>query len=343
MFFAFGFGQDAWEVRKSSCLPNDKSPGILAAGYFFDEKTGWLVGETGRIKSSAIRIVLRNDLVKCGRSIDSGISSYDDVYFADKNHGWIVGSKLDDRYGKVRAVLLESKNAGASWLPVDLSSTFPDFYEQTDFDAIYFSPTGGYILAKKSDGKADNLNGFILKSDSKGELWEIVYSSSVDTFFEDIAFDNSGRYGWAITNQGTIYNSDDWGRTWKEQNFKFQESLSKIFVIDSSEVWITSQSSSLLHTTDGGHNWTSVGVNVDKEIMKKYAVWFSGIFFKGKMEGWIGGSGGLIMKTSNGGETWKIDSYGHSNFIYEIQPAGKNLVAIGQSEILVLQPPLYRN
>lgn len=334
--FTLTAGQKSWKVRKADCLGSDKLPGVLLAGYFFDENRGWVVGETGELRSRSVRVGLSEGLSRCDVSVGSDLSAFDDVAFGGDNLGWIVGN-VTDRYGKPRAVLLETENGGVSWTETGLGSLFTDFDEETDFDAVEYAGSGLYVLATKRIGGGDRFTGLILRGDLTGKRWEVVHRAVPGVFFQDVAFDKTGKYGWAITNQGTIHKSRDRGRTWAEQSFKLSDSLSRLFVIDSSNVWATSQSSLLIHTVDGGRNWKTVQVDVAQEIRKKYAVWFSGILFRGEKDGWIGGSGGLIMRTSDGGASWRMDSYGLSSFIYEIRLAGKNVVAIGKSEILVLE------
>jgi photosystem II stability/assembly factor-like uncharacterized protein len=329
----FGQKSGIWYKENLNCINKTKSF-IPVSAHFFDEKNGWVVGETGEIESKAVSIFVNGDLNKCTAKFYETPSSFDDVFFITRKHGWIAGSKVSSDKS-VQAVLLESFDGGDTWKEKNLDFLANYGYAESDFDTIYFtSREVGFILGKVKDQEA-NLKGIILKTDDGGDNWTSTYISENDLFFEDIGFDSSGRFGWAITNQGVILNSEDSGNSWKKQETDFETPLTKIAVLSSTEVWITTQSSSLLHTLDGGKNWSIVPIKVEKKFFKGYSLWFSGIFFDDSGNGWISGSGGLILKTQNSGRSWKVESSKSADFLYEIKPAGTKLISFGKPAVLL--------
>jgi len=51
IFSAPAAGQNSWKVGKSDCTRGDEPAGVLVAGRFFDKSRGWVVGETGELRS----------------------------------------------------------------------------------------------------------------------------------------------------------------------------------------------------------------------------------------------------------------------------------------------------
>lgn len=336
IFCSICLGQpiQSWHKKKISCV-KESQPFVPLSAYFFDDKRGLLVGETGEIKSKATYVLIQNGLDNCVSTISSTSSAFDDVFFVTNEHGWIVGSKVSSD-NSIEEVLLETFDGGKNWNEKEFDFLFHKKYKEIDFDSIYFTKNDeGFILGKIKD-QENNLKGIIFKTEDNGESWKEIYTSESEMFFEDIGFDTSGKFGWVITNKGIIFNTEDGGVKWRQQNTKNKVSLTKVKVINSREVWVTSESSNLFYTKDGGKNWKTVSIKVnDQKLKKKYSIWFSGIFFNNTGNGWICGSGGLIMRTKDFGKTWKIESSGEADFLYKIVPSGNKLIAIGNPNTIL--------
>jgi photosystem II stability/assembly factor-like uncharacterized protein len=61
--------------------------------------------------------------------------------------------------------------------------------------------------------------------------------------------------------------------------------------------WAVGQGGKILHTTDGGLNWTAQISNVSFDLRD--------VNFVNSEQGWIVGAGATILVTSNGGKTWR--------------------------------------
>jgi photosystem II stability/assembly factor-like uncharacterized protein len=131
-------------------------------------------------------------------------------------------------------------------------------------------------------------------------------------------------HGWITGNDGIILRTTDAGNTWEYLNIKLykkgtiwaqmqkaysQSNLSTdfntLFFTDSLNGWIGGGSGLLLHTANGGRDWSLVNPGNRMNIRD--------IYFKDQMEGLLGMENGLngfpftgcIAYTRDGGSTWK--------------------------------------
>lgn len=106
--------------------------------------------------------------------------------------------------------------------------------------------------------------------------------------------------GWAVGDSSTILHTD--GSTWTKQTTGLptmpQTNLRDIEFADASNGWIAGFSGRILHTSDGGTNWSLQASGTTQEL--------HGLSFTDAQTGWaVGGSGlGTILHTVNGGTTW---------------------------------------
>lgn len=111
--------------------------------------------------------------------------------------------------------------------------------------------------------------------------------------------------GWIGGSNGTLLRTSDGGRTWEKSQFKGTDSIRDIAFIRGSEGWMLceqspfgggkrSNRSYLMHTTDGGNNWSRFDFKFTSEPR-------TAIFFDKKGEGYAVGEGGVIAGFSRDG------------------------------------------
>ncbi len=106
----------------------------------------------------------------------------------------------------------------------------------------------------------------------------------------------------AVGAYGNIVYSKD-GKTWVQANVPSQVLLTTVFFIDDREGWAAGHDTLILHTTDGGENWTIQyedvipGGDLPKPILD--------IYFADKLHGWAIGAFALMLVTEDGGASWK--------------------------------------
>jgi len=322
-----------WNAKKITCVGVDFIP---VAVSLLNENSAWIAGETGEIRSRAVRIFLNNGFSNCEAFVEKDSSSYDHVYFENELKGWIVGSKVHQD-GKVHGLYLQTNDAGKTWLSRDVHTTLVvRGYVESDFDRVIFTKSGNGFMLGRVQSADDTLHGIILRKDRLSETWAVVYEAEEGVFFNDIRFSADESTGWIISNNGTVLRADSLGLTWRPIVTGFDGSLLMLSIVSKNEVWITTESSNLIHTIDGGRSWEHINISMDNALLKQYApVWFSGIYFDTAGNGWIGGSGGVIMRTSDKGKSWRLESSNNGDFLYEIATFGSKLVAIGKPSIFL--------
>lgn len=106
----------------------------------------------------------------------------------------------------------------------------------------------------------------------------------------------------AVGAYGNIVYSTD-GKTWVQANVPSQVLLTTVFFVDDREGWAAGHDTLILHTTDGGENWTIQyedvipGGDLPKPILD--------IYFADKLHGWAIGAFSLMLVTEDGGVSWK--------------------------------------
>lgn len=109
----------------------------------------------------------------------------------------------------------------------------------------------------------------------------------------------------AVGAYGDIVYSRD-GKTWTQAKVPSQVLLTTVFFVDDREGWAAGHDALILHTTDGGENWTIQyedpvpGGDLPKPILD--------IYFADKLHGWAVGAFSLLLTTEDGGAHWKTVS-----------------------------------
>ncbi|MEO7356985.1 MAG: YCF48-related protein [Ignavibacteria bacterium] len=102
---------------------------------------------------------------------------------------------------------------------------------------------------------------------------------------------------------------------WKLITSPTDKDLKNCFFVDKNNGWISGDSGTIIHTTDGGKNWIVQNTNTNKDIRS--------LFFINKRLGWslawelkpdtLSYTGTLIFKTTNGGTDWNQTMYADTN------------------------------
>ena len=108
--------------------------------------------------------------------------------------------------------------------------------------------------------------------------------------------------GWAVGKAGTILHTTNGGIQWiNQQSPDTVNTLCSVYFLDSLTGWAVG-GKGVIFTTDGGMNWISKNVGIDR--------CFWDITFVDRSIGWIVGSkcgsSGVILRTDDGGSTWRI-------------------------------------
>lgn len=209
------------------------------------------------------------------------------LVFNDASHGWLVG------FNKV----LRTSDGGKSWqLAFSIENgdgrmarlyggTFPD------------AATGGVT-------STDNI---LIHTNDGGLNWKTLTLPAPRMDLRDAFFINSLK-GWVVAKtNGGIYSTTDGGKQWELQSTSGKRFLKSIHFVSESEGWATGWGYSddspdrfalLLHTTDGGRNWSEVETNLKERFFER-------VLFHDPVHGWLVARDN-VYATQDGGKTWRL-------------------------------------
>ncbi len=203
------------------------------------------------------------------------------VHFFDGKHGWAVGSG---------GIVLSSKDGGKNWSGNDEKSIASYTLTHVNFTTAI----NGWIVGR----------GNIHYTGSAGNSWKIQHqvrsTSNVTPGILDLYFINRTE-GWAVggvdgMGMSTILYTQNGGGTWEKVDNPSDKHFWGVHAYDKS-VWIVGEKGEILHSADGGKQWTRQISNAGQPL---FAVHFPHPF-----KGWIVGTDGLILHTTDKGMTWK--------------------------------------
>ncbi|MHA1264474.1 MAG: M50 family metallopeptidase [Candidatus Helarchaeota archaeon] len=212
-----------------------------------------------------------------------------DIYFLNKNDGWLVGDSDTHSY------IFISHDGGESW---------EKFCTPISAQHVQFqSKQIGWILG----------NGEIYKSYDGGATWNLQ-TDTLD-YAKTFYFANK-TIGWVITSWivYSLFITRDGGDSWSPQitfpnfAFPFWNALNDVFFINESHGWMLYQmgiyggnfSTQILHTNNSGESWVTSSSTINMSVTKFY--------FKDHMNGWAFGPSGELYYTNDSGITWQNQS-----------------------------------
>ena len=215
------------------------------------------------------------------------------------NYGTGVNSIkfIDALHGRVLCGfrMFITNNGGVAWQENILS------YDMAPLDAMAWADTSKCISV--------GYYGYMFNSGNGGQSWNEV-SQGTKANFSDICFTNP-QTGFAVGNELTpaaIYKTQNGGNTWV--NIPFDSitpgHLNAIHFSDESNGWTAGYWGLLLHTINGGQEWSVVNPGLQPTY---YALdLYSSKYI------WAGGYQGKLIRSGDYGSTWQDISLSYSNF-----------------------------
>jgi photosystem II stability/assembly factor-like uncharacterized protein len=195
----------------------------------------------------------------------------------------------------------------------------PRQISHNDLNAVYFEDSKrGWIVGD---------NGLISRTEDGGDSW-ITQKTLTKDAINDVYFrDNDNGYFLA---GGTIFNSIDGGRTWRELQSlppsDFDGATPELYSIrfrDKNKGWVVGSlsrtnkggdsvivDSLILRTEDAGYTWQRQHNPTREELIH--------LDFVSDKRGWIVGSGGTILFTQDGGESWQPQNSKVQTTLYHV-------------------------
>lgn len=234
---------------------------------------------------------------KTWKALPLGTSAdFRDLFFADAQHGWIVGGA----YNIAGGLIGRTSDGGKSW---QFSSGMLSPVQQATglkVETIHFFDTRRGVTA--SDG------GKIFVTADGGENWGEVraWTGNTDYVF-DLDFLND-RIGWAVGLDGVLKTTDGGNRWLMMAKETKEEAIAgrAIDFVDAKRGWLVGQYAKAMSTIDGGRTWTPISLPLHGD--ERPHLW--DVFFIDEREGWISGEEGTLFHTTDGGKTWSLRDLG---------------------------------
>ena len=256
----------------------------LFAACFLNDKEGWVAGELGRVFHTT----------------DGGLT------FARTATGTARGllaiacfpNKTLIAVGQL-GLAIRSRDGGATWETLNTNT------KRSLLSVAFATPEIGVAVGDF---------GTIIRTMDGGSTWEPVAMPEQvnlpadvaevvqpgDVLLYDVMFPTP-TLGVAVGEFGTIFRSEDAGKTWVSQPSPVEITLFGVGFADAQRGWAVGLESVMVSTTDGGLTWQRQEIPAPKGyFLALYDVAVVGQY------GWAIGDRGLLMQSTDAGATWKL-------------------------------------
>jgi photosystem II stability/assembly factor-like uncharacterized protein len=213
----------------------------------------------------------------------------------DGVNGWTVGD-IHAGFG----VILHTVDGGNTWIRQGNESTIPD----ASFMAVRAADSlNAWVVGSPADGY-----GTILRTRNAGETWErLSQSTGIPAGAGMLDLDLlSANDVWVVGSNNTILHTSNGGSSWSDMSDPLYNNygMTSISVVDASNIWVsgaTPTDAIILHSTDGGNNWTAEG---DSVLLIGYPLISISAFDQDHC--WTVGHGYTFAKTVDSGQNWTL-------------------------------------
>jgi hypothetical protein len=147
--------------------------------------------------------------------------------------------------------------------------------------------------------------GYIAVSNDSGFNWQLLLKDTINDFFDIKMLDTLNGFvigGNDRTMSALIMKTQDGGVTWQPVTIPTQAKyLRSLKIIGINKIWAVGHNGTILHSDDGGLNWTLQTSPIDTTLYD--------IDLSDSIHGLIAGDG-CVLYTYNGGNTWNIANMG---------------------------------
>jgi photosystem II stability/assembly factor-like uncharacterized protein len=211
-----------------------------------------VVGERGHILVSRDAGVTWTQAEVPTRATLTGVSLY------DLTRGWAVGHD---------AIILRTRDGGLSW---EIVYAAPE--EERPLLDVWFE--------NAEHGVAVGAYGYFLETRDGGDTWQPREISDNDYHLNHIAAASSGRL-YIAAEAGTVYRSDDAGRSWEKLASPYEGSFFGTLPMGEQRVYLYGLRGHLFHSDDAGVNWQPIGTRTRSLLTSGIRIHGNGVLFTG--------------------------------------------------------------
>lgn len=272
-------GGSSWEVQYQGITDNILD--LAMAG----PSTAWIIGDNGLIAKTI------NGGAAWTEQASNTPNGLNGVYFLNESVGWACGDTK---------TILKTTNGGATWSTCSVTAS-----GQASFNSIYFiSATEGFAVG--SGGSIANPSGIIYRSTDGGATWSLLNSQPGTYWARVRGLPGNPYVVLVVGGSGKIFRSTNSGATWSAIASPVISGLNDIHFSDANTVYIASDDSTVLSSTDGGLQWTAQRLTKTYVALNSVATSSKGLIAVGEF-GFIG------IKNSTG--TWLYFTDGNNSAI----------------------------
>jgi photosystem II stability/assembly factor-like uncharacterized protein len=263
-----------------------------------------IVGERGHVLVSTDRGRTWTQSIAPTRSLLTA------VFMVDEQTVWAVGHD---------AVILRSQDGGQTW---ERRHWAPD-WESPLFDVWFETPERGLAIGAY---------GLFLETTDGGETWA---RKTVDEDEPHLYLMDRGPGGrlYIAGEFGSIYVSDDQGRTWDKRPSPYGGSFFGVLTLADQSVLVFGLRGNLLRSEDGGGSWESIPSGTGTGL-------FAGRQLNDDVVALFGQSGNICLST-DGGRTFEARNLGNRDGISSaLVLEGNRLLLVGEGGIQLVEDVL---
>lgn len=204
---------------------------------------------------------------------------FKEIGFFDHFNGMVIGIN-NNQYSLVRTY-----DGGYTW-------EYDTLVENGPFHDMYLKGQQCYLLNQ------DSL--LIMKSLDAAKSWEKADIPAPLSYCSDMFFVDENT-GFLCGPEGWLIRTNNGGQDWDDLSPGNNMDLRDLHFVDENNGWmIDYDGKTILHTTDGGQNWSQV------QLGSSIIYQPEDIFFLDATNGFVNTDDGLLYKSTDGGETWEL-------------------------------------
>lgn len=248
-----------------------------------------LVSENGGIAWTQMRVPTRATLTG--------------VFFNDRNSGWAVGHDQ---------VILKTTDGGKSWKQV---------YGNPEAE----SPLLDVWFADSRKGFAVGAYGLFLETTDGGDTWSSRYISQDDWHLNHITGSAGGRL-YIAAESGTIYRSDDKGKSWVSLPSPYEGSFFGTLPLSDNTLLLFGLRGNLFRSEDAGNSWTKIRTGTEATLSEGLRLSDGTII--------IVGLGGIILVSRDQGSSFILkQNKDRKGFSSVLQAVDGSVIMVGESGV----------